>query len=59
MQRATGARAGLHVVARVQHEPERLLARLHVPQDAARRQSRAARHSGHGQQRELPEYFLF
>lgn len=47
MQRAAGARAGLHVVAGVQHEPARLLARLDVPQDAARRQPRAARHTGH------------
>lgn len=47
MWRAAGARAGLHVAARVQHQPARVLARLHVPQDAAGRQPRAARYTGH------------
>lgn len=37
VQRVTGACAGLHVVASVQHQSERVLARLHVPQNAARR----------------------
>lgn len=49
---AAGARAGLHVAAGVQYEPARVLAGLHVPQDAARRQPRPARHTGHRQQRE-------
>lgn len=49
---AAGARPGLHVAAGVQHEPARVLAGLHVPQDAARRQPRPARHTGHRQQRE-------
>lgn len=47
MRRAAGARAGLHVAAGVQHEPARVLSRLHVPQDAAGRHPRAARHTGH------------
>lgn len=47
MQRATGAGSGLYVAAGIQHEPARLLTRLHVPQDAARGQSCAARHPGH------------
>lgn len=54
-----GARAGLHVVADVQHEPARVLARLHVPQDAARRQPRAARHTRHRQQRKHNDLLSF
>lgn len=48
MRRAAGARTRLYVVAGIQHEPARVLARLHVPQDAARRQPRASRHTGYG-----------
>lgn len=57
--RAAGPRAGLHVVSGVQHQPARLLARVHVPQDAARRQPRAPRHTGHTQQREYFVQFFF
>lgn len=62
MQRVTGARTRVYVVVGIQHEPARVLSRLHVPQDAARRQPSAARHTGYGQQRELTifiKYFHF